>query len=106
MNVLNTITKLRHERKWSEYQLSVQSQLPQSTISSWYRKNMLPSLASLEKICNAFDITMAEFFIIESGKVDSISSSPLDADQRELLQCWRKLDKKQKELLLEFLKTL
>lgn len=106
MNVLNTITKLRHERKWSEYQLSVQSQLPQSTISSWYRKNMLPSLASLEKICNAFDITMAEFFIIESGKNTSQYLDLLDAEQQQLLQCWRKLNKKQKELLLEFLKTL
>ena len=101
MDVLNTITKLRHERKWTEYQLSVQSQLPQSTISSWYRKNMLPSLASLEKICGAFDITMSEFFRIDSG-------APVtgDFEYQELIQCWRKLNKNQKELLLAFLKTL
>lgn len=101
MDVLNTITKLRHERKWTEYQLSVQSQLPQSTISSWYRKNMLPSLASLEKICRAFDISMAEFF-----RIDSEASKAVDSEYQELIQCWRKLDKNQKELLLAFLKTL
>lgn len=100
MDVLETITKLRQERKWTEYQLSVQSQIPQSTISSWYRKNMLPSLASLEKICDAFDMTMAEFFSVGSRGVI------VDSQQFELLQCWRKLDKNQKELLLEFLKTL
>lgn len=37
-DVLQRITDLRLARNWSEYQLSVRSGLPQSTISSWYRK--------------------------------------------------------------------
>ena len=56
IDVLQKITLQRTARNWTEYQLAVRSGLPQSTISSWYRKNMLPSLSSLEKICTAFDM--------------------------------------------------
>lgn len=100
MDILKTITKLRQERQWSEYQLAVKANLPQSTISSWYRRNMQPSLASLEKICDAFDLTLAEFFSAGSENM------MLDSEQIEVLQCWRKLDKTQRTLLLRFLKTL
>ena len=49
MDILEKITKLREARKWTEYMLSEKSGLAQSTISSWYKKNMLPSITSLEK---------------------------------------------------------
>lgn len=59
-NILETITKYRLERGWTEYQLAERSGLPQSTISSRYRKDMVPSVPSLEKICNAFGITLSQ----------------------------------------------
>lgn len=62
MDVLEKIVKLREERHWSEYQLAEKSGLTQSTISSWYRKDMLPSIPSLAKICDAFGITISQFF--------------------------------------------
>ena len=49
MNVLDKITWLRLERNWSEYQLAEKSGLTQSTISTWYRKNMLPTIPHLLK---------------------------------------------------------
>ena len=49
MNVLDRIVELRLERGWTEYQLSQQSGITQSTISAWYRKNTLPSIPSLQK---------------------------------------------------------
>ena len=60
MEILDKITQYRLERNWSEYQLAERSGLTQSTISSWYRKNMLPSIPSLEKICDAFGITLSQ----------------------------------------------
>ena len=46
MDILKRIVDLRKERNWTEYQLAEQSGLTQSTISSWYRKNMLPTIPS------------------------------------------------------------
>jgi len=56
MDILEKIRKFRIERNWTEYQLAEKSELPQSTISSWYRKNQITSIPSLEKICKAFGI--------------------------------------------------
>ena len=64
-DILSTITTYREERGWTEYQLAERSGLPQSTISSWYRKNMVPTVASLEKICTAFGITLSSCFLRE-----------------------------------------
>ena len=60
IDILKKITAQRSARNWTEYQLAVRSGLPQSTISSWYRKNMLPSISSLQRICGAFDMSMAQ----------------------------------------------
>ena len=99
MNVLDKITWLRLERNWSEYQLAEKSGLTQSTISTWYRKNMLPSLSSLEKICTAFDMSMAQFFSEGSYR-------ELDYKQSELLNCWELLTPKQKELFFELIHSV
>ena len=51
INILDRITSYRTKKGWTEYQLAEESGLTQSTISSWYRKNLVPSIPSLEKIC-------------------------------------------------------
>ena len=63
IDVLQRINELREERHWTEYQLAERSGLTQSTISSWYRKNMLPTIPSLTKICDAFGISISQFFL-------------------------------------------
>lgn len=100
IDVLARIFEYRSKRNWTEYQLSEKSGLTQSTISTWYRKNMLPSLSSLEKICNAFDITMSQFFATESDTVT------LTEIQQKLLLEINHLSKDQQTALLAFIKTL
>ena len=39
-DILTAITELREQRNWTEYQLAERSGLPQSTISSWFRKGI------------------------------------------------------------------
>ena len=101
MNILEKITELRLERNWTEYQLAEKSGLTQSTISSWYRKNMLPSTPSLEKICTAFGITISQFFLEDSNNVVLINER-----QHRLLYYASKLDEKQYNALINFLETL
>ena len=101
MDILDKITKMRMERHWTEYQLAENSGLTQSTISSWYRKNMLPSIPSLEKICNAFGITLSQFFL-----EDNNNTVLLNDTQIKLLYAASKLDNKQINALLQFLNTL
>ena len=95
INVLKRITALRMARGWTEYGLACRCDLPQSTISSWYRHNMLPSLGSLEKICKGFDLTLSQFFLSETDPVTTLTKQ-----QRELLENWFKLSDTQKKKLL------
>lgn len=100
MDILKRIYELRVDRGWSEYQLAEASEISQSTISSWYRKDMLPSIGSLEKICKELGITMSQFFD------DSNGSGSLTDDQRRLLRGWERLTPGQRESLLVFLESL
>lgn len=101
MDILEKITELREERHWSEYQLAEKSGLTQSTISSWYRKNMLPSIPSLTKICDAFGISVSQFFLENNDK-----TVLLNEKQLKILNTVSKLDENQQNALLAFLKTL
>ena len=88
-DILATITKYRQDRGWTEYQLAERSGLPQSTISSWYRKNMIPTVPSLEKICIAFGITLSQLFAEEESTVS------LTKSQMKLLESWSRLTEEQ-----------
>ncbi|MDE6764511.1 MAG: helix-turn-helix domain-containing protein [Oscillospiraceae bacterium] len=100
MTILERILQLREERGWTEYRLSEESGIAQSTISSWFRKNVNPSKVSLEKICKAFNITMSQFFAFNNDPVD------LTDKQRQVLENWNKLNSKQQDIILELLMSM
>ena len=100
INILDRITQLRLERKWSEYELAKYSNITQSTISTWYRENQLPTIKSLDKICSGCGITLSQFF---SENCDAIS---LTQKQREMLDNWSSLTEIQQELFLKLFKSI
>lgn len=99
-DVLSVITEYRQARGWTEYQLAERSGLPQSTISSWYRKNMVPTLPSLEKICTAFGVTLSQLLAEEEEPVS------LTATQKKLLECWAKLNEEQQAVLFSLMELM
>lgn len=101
MDVLEKIRKFRIERNWTEYQLAEKSELPQSTISSWYRKNQIPTIPSLEKICRAFGISLAQFFTDDYAEIAALTKQ-----QSELLHQWNKLTEKQKKIIVQLMKEM
>lgn len=99
-DVLEEITRLRIRRKWSEYDLAKHSGLSQSTISTWYRKNQVPTVQTLDKVCRGLGITLSQFF----AEGDDVVC--LTTQQRELLDNWSVLSKTQQELFLELFKSI
>ena len=96
-DILEIIARYRQERGWTEYQLAERSGLPQSTISSWYRKNMVPTVPSLEKVCAAFGIILSQLFAEDDEPVTLTSS------QRELLARWVRLDEEQQAAIFHLI---
>lgn len=95
-DILGRIEQERLSRGWSEYALTENSGLTQSTISTWRRKNLQPNVASIEKICAGFGITLSQFFQEE----DSIY---LTKEQKKLLDLWAKLSPAQREAVTKML---
>ncbi|WP_125141316.1 helix-turn-helix domain-containing protein [Clostridium transplantifaecale] len=91
-DVLGRIKELREARNWSVYKLALLSGIPQSTIATWYQKNLCPPIDKLEILCNVFDITLAEFFSTEEF-------SGLSKEHSELLQKWMLLGHTEKNAL-------
>lgn len=98
-DVLEKITRERMSRDWSEYTLAKNSGIAQSTISTWYRKKLQPSISSIEKICKGFDITLAQFFSYED------QDNTLTPKQQEILELWKYLTESQKNAILEMIKS-
>ena len=98
-DILGKIEEERLKRGWSEYLLAQNSNISQSTISTWYRKKLQPSVASIEHICDGLGITLSQFF---SENV----SSEISSEQHALLESWQKLNPTQRTALLQFIKTL
>ena len=99
-DILATITKYRQDRGWTEYQLAERSGLPQSTISSWYRKNMIPTVPSLEKICMAFGITLSQLFAEEENTVSLTDS------QKKLVESWSRLTEEQQAAVVTLIERI
>lgn len=88
-DVLSRLQELRENRGWSVYKLSKLSGIPQSTLATWYQKNLYPPIDKLEIICNTFGISLAEFF--STGTIKSLSG-----EQLALLDHWNLLTSKER----------
>lgn len=92
------ILKLCEERGYSIYRLSTLSGIPTSTITSILKRNNAPTIPTLQKICSALDLTLAQFF---SEGFDTLTES-----QAEYLSEFSKLNAHDKELVLAYIKGL
>ena len=97
MDVIQRIDELMKERNWSEYKLAAKSGLSSSTIANMHRRNTVPSISTLEAICSAFGLSLAQFFTEGSNTVQ------LNDEQMKLFQRWVTLTEHQKNLIYELI---
>ena len=80
-NAQQRIRQLMDERGWTIYRLAQESKLSQTTISNIFKRNNQPSLPTVNAICDACGITLAQFFT-ENDTADSPNAkSELDDDK-------------------------
>ena len=87
MDTHERLRQLLNERGWTEYRLAKNCGLSESTIANIYRRNTVPSLATLEAICKGFGITMAP-------------------ELKELFENWVNLTPEQKKAANQMLKAM
>ena len=99
---MDTLGKMQHlmdAQGWTKYRLAKESGLAQSTIVNIFSKNTVPSILTLEAICKAFGITLAQFF----AEDDMIE---LSDDLKEFINEWKTLTAEQKDALMQMMKTM
>lgn len=99
MDAKHRIRELMAQRQWSEYRLAIASGLSQSTIANIFSRNTTPSIATLESICSAFGITLAQFF--SDGEMVELTP-----EQREMFSAWSSLSTHQKEALSHLIQVM
>ncbi len=97
MNIIDRITELRVQRGWSINYLALEAGLTQSTLNSILQRGTAPKIETLQCLCNAFGISLAQFFI-EDEQLEILSSA-----EKQLITCYRSLTAKKQQALLEFL---
>jgi len=100
MDILKKINQLRIERQWSIYRLSVESDISQSTLTNMFNRETLPSITTLESLCQAFGITMSDFF------ADENDSEKLSSEEKELIKMYRTASSEARDSIKTLLREL
>lgn len=74
--------------------------LSHSTVTNMFNRNNAPTLPTIEAVCKAFGITLAQFF------AKGHDPSELTDEQRILFARWSTLTDKQKQPLLDLMNTM
>ncbi|MBO5666704.1 MAG: helix-turn-helix transcriptional regulator [Firmicutes bacterium] len=99
-----TLYALLKDRGWSVNKLANMSNLPQSTINSMLHgsKEYYPSIPTLNKICDAFGITVSEFLRM----VENEERPDPTPEEYRIIHAVQKLTWEERKHLLDFLEAL
>ena len=90
MDVLERLRRLMEERGWTVYRVAHEAGLNEKTVYNIYSRNTMPSIPTLEAICTAFRITLAQFFA--DGKMIEVTP-----ELEDVFESWIVLTPEQKE---------
>ncbi|HIS36403.1 TPA: helix-turn-helix transcriptional regulator [Candidatus Scatousia excrementigallinarum] len=95
MNVVQKIRQLQNERNWTDYRLAQEANISQSSLATLFSRQTPPKLEMLQSICNAFGLTLSQFFL-ENENIEILSDT-----EKKMLQVFRKLSPKQQKALID-----
>ncbi|HFL3828490.1 TPA: helix-turn-helix domain-containing protein [Clostridioides difficile] len=100
MDVGERIRELRKKHNMTTNELAELCNTSQPVISKLENGHRIPDVPTLKKICEVFDITLADFFAPEN------ISKPAGDNLEELLNSAKELSPEQIKSLSNFLKTI
>ena len=69
MKILDRLKDLQQRHGWSDYKIAKEAGLSPNTVSNIYRRGNTPSMVTLEALCKAFGITMAQYSNTHDGLI-------------------------------------
>ncbi len=94
--IVSRIDDLRNKKGWSKYELAKCLGVSTNAVYAWYRTGAMPSLSNIERLCEALNITLEQFFC-EHG------AYKLSEEESKLLQEWMALSEIEKQAVFKML---
>ena len=88
------------ERSWTYYRLAKEADIPYSTLNNMVNRTNIPTIPTLQKLCDAFGITLADFFLDEPDALQ------LTEGQQEIITLYNNLSLEKKKILKAYMKGL
>lgn len=98
--IAGRMRELCDKNKVSKYRLSQLTGMSQTALGNIMKSESMPTIPTLEKICNAFGITLAQFFAGDGERPD------LTKEQKEIIETWDNLGNEERRILLQFIRSL
>lgn len=98
--IIDRILQLCDQKDMSRYRLAQKSGVSQSSISTLLNRQSIPTIPTLEKICDGLGVTLSQFF------ADADQILDLTAEQKELLEMWGNMSEHEKELVKEYMQGI
>lgn len=100
-DVVERIKQICNQKGISFYRLSQDSGIPYSTLTNSLNRGTIPSIYTLERICSALDITLANFF-----KTEDTMTYTLTNEQLTCLHLFDSLSMERKKLVIAYMQGL
>lgn len=99
LDITSRLYELLKEHGWTRYRLAKESGVPESTLTNIFYRGTTPTVATLEDICKALNITLSQFFA-ENDMVE------MTEDLKEFYNVWLKLTPEKRKNILETMKMM
>ena len=110
-DVIQHIQDLCKERSWTYYRLAKEAEVKEMwlthyspslnhTLNNMVNRTNIPTIPTLQKLCDAFGITLADFFLDEPDALQ------LTEGQQEIITLYNNLSLEKKKILKAYMKGL
>ena len=98
--VVNKLKQLCEKHHMTRYRIAQITGLSQTTVAHIFMGKSMPTLGTLSILCDAFGISLAQFFSDDEG------ATGLSEQQRTLLKEWEELTPDKRKMLLKFIDSI
>ena len=99
MDIIKKLRNMMDDRGWSTYRFAKEAGLPEATVGNIFRRNTIPTIGTLELLCDGLGITLAQFFC----EGDLIEVTP---ELKEIVDLWLVMTPDQQAATKQILHTL
>lgn len=101
--ILIRIDELCNQNNWTHYRIAKEADIPLNSFNSMYKRNTYPTIPTLEKICDGFQVSMKDFFDYDLMLTEHPA---LSGEETILIERYRELPKTDRQLLFAYLDGL